>query len=304
MNEHVKAFAFLRSFDETLDLLSDSDELMLVRAMRHYVFRGEIPDFATNTTLKIAWASIRASLEASIRRSKGGANSTGERPSMRGNQNARKKEEQHKNNTETTQEQQPINTETKQYNQDKSLLLAPCSSLNKDNNGKEVVPTNTDLNGGIEVGRTRESWRALSSVRKDVLGWNKDAIAEFKKDLLRKEVAELGILTDEAVEAFVSKWGEHTPGDEKIRAELEPVFDVRERAKNYAHIGREPKEPLSWEEEKRRLIEFNNSIPDGTYRLKDMTPEMMDHLHRNEFKLWQRVRRGESIHRRDHKWCE
>ena len=306
MNEHVKAFAFLRSFDETLELLSDSDELTLVRAIRNYVFRGEDPDFASNTTLKIAWASIRASLEASVRRSKGGANSAGERPSMRGNQNARKKEEQLKNNTETTLEQQSINTETKQYNQDKSLLLAPCSSFlnNRDNSEIEVLPKNTDINGRREVGRTRESWRALSSVRRDMLGWNKDAIAEYKRELLRKEVAALGILTDEAVDAFVSKWGEHNPGDERIRAEMEDIFNVADRAKNYQHIGKEQKEPLTWEEEKQRLIEFNNSIPDGTYWQKDLTPEMMDYLHRNEFKLWQKVRRGEAIHRKDHKWNE
>lgn len=109
---------------------------------------------------------------------------------------------------------------------------------NRDNSGIEVVPTNTDIDSGIEVGRTRENWRSLSSVRKDVLGWDKDAIAEFKKSLLREEVEELGTLTEEGVDAFVSKWGQHNPGSETIRAEMEPVFDVGERAKNYAAIGR------------------------------------------------------------------
>lgn len=89
--------------------------------------------------------------------------------------------------------------------------------------------------------RTRENWRHLSSARLDQLRVSGTPVAEFKRSLLREEVeaiaSELG-LTKTDVDAFVQKWGESSPGSDRIRAEYEVTFDVRERAKNYKGVGR------------------------------------------------------------------
>jgi hypothetical protein len=157
----------------------------------------------------------------------------------------------------------------------------------------EVVPSNSDIEGGIEgKPRARENWRALSSVRKDSLGWDKDAIAEFKKNLLRQEVEELGVLTEEGVVAFVSKWGEHNPGSDIIRAEMEPVFDVAERARNYASIGRATfttaptKEPERFEEGK-------------YYWLRSFTKEDLQAM---DFEVRRHVQRQGAVKRVNGKW--
>lgn len=89
--------------------------------------------------------------------------------------------------------------------------------------------------------RTRENWRHLSSARLDQLRVSGTPVAEFKRSLLREEVeavaSELG-LTKTDVDAFVQKWGESSPGSDRIRAEYEVTFDVRERAKNYKGVGK------------------------------------------------------------------
>ena len=89
--------------------------------------------------------------------------------------------------------------------------------------------------------RTREDWRNLSSLRKDMLGWDKDRIAEYKRKLIRDELegiaGKIG-LSEEDIDAFLLKWCEHTPGDDRIKAEYEPTFNVSERAKNYIGVGK------------------------------------------------------------------
>lgn len=143
-----------------------------------------------------------------------------------------------------------------------------------------------------ECGDSKLSWRHLSSVSKDMLGWDKDAIAEFKKSLLREEVEALGILTPEGVDAFVLKWGEHNPGSETIRAEMEPVFNVQERARNYARIGRQQEEGEKPEEPDR--------FEDGkTYWLKDFTKEDLMGL---DFDVRRRVLRRGAVKRMNGKW--
>lgn len=290
MNEHIRSFAFHRSFFNFIQKLeSNDDRLLMYDAITHYVFFGEIPDFSDKPILEIAWGLIVPNLDSSIRKAKAGANSGGERPSMRGNQNARKneKEEHLKNNTETTQEHLKNNRIIHDNSSSSSSSLN-----NEDNSRKEVVPTNTDLNGGIEVGRTRESWRALSSVRKDVLGWNKDAIAEYKKELLRQEVVALGVLTEEGIEAFVSKWGEHNPGEEMIRAEREDIFNVAERVKNYAHIGR-TSDPNQAPKDDDRFEEGKD------YWLKSFT---IEDLIKMDFEIKRHIQRNGAVKRVNGKW--
>lgn len=152
---------------------------------------------------------------------------------------------------------------------------------------------NTDSSIKEQEGRdSKLSWRHLSSVSKDMLGWDKDAIAEYKKSLLRQEVEALGILTPEGVDAFVLKWGEHNPGNDTIRAEMEPVFNVQERARNYARIGRQqeeeekPEEPDRFEEGK-------------TYWLKSFTQEDLKAM---DFDVRRHVMRRGAIKRTNGEW--
>ena len=80
--------------------------------------------------------------------------------------------------------------------------------------------------------RTREDWRFISSVRQSLLGFDKNRIAEFKKDLFRAEVEELnekvGMILEQK-EAFIAWWTESSPNSDKIKAEYEVTFDTENR---------------------------------------------------------------------------
>ena len=127
-----------------------------------------------------------------------------------------------------------------------------------------------------------------------MLGWDKDAIAEFKKSLLREEVEALGILTSEGVDAFVLKWGEHNPGNDTIRAEYEPVFNVSERAQNYLTIGRAAGEATI------EPAKVDARFEEGKiYWLKDFT---QDELRALEFDICRHVMRRGAIKRSNGEW--
>lgn len=82
----------------------------------------------------------------------------------------------------------------------------------------------------------REDWRFISSVRRSMLGGDKSKIAEHKISLFRSEVEalapELG-MTAQQVDAFCRWWTEHSPNNEKIRADYEIAFDTRSRMQNW-----------------------------------------------------------------------
>ena len=76
------------------------------------------------------------------------------------------------------------------------------------------------------------SWRFLSSVRKSACGFDKDRMAEMKRDLFRAEVEGLATqlcMPADQVEDFVRYYTEHTPGSDTIRAETYDPFNVRDR---------------------------------------------------------------------------
>ena len=79
---------------------------------------------------------------------------------------------------------------------------------------------------------TREDWRFISSVRQSLLGFDKDRIAEYKKELFRAEVEALAGkvgMTQDQKDAFVSWWTEHSPKSDKIKADCEATFDTENR---------------------------------------------------------------------------
>lgn len=79
----------------------------------------------------------------------------------------------------------------------------------------------------------RENWRYLSSARKSALGFNPDEIAKYKRRLIAEELSKIAFeikMPIDAQEKFLAKWCEHNPGSEKIKADYETVFNVKDRA--------------------------------------------------------------------------
>lgn len=102
---------------------------------------------------------------------------------------------------------------------------------------KEYKNIITDTNSApARENSAPESWRFISSVRRFSLNNNPDLIADFKRDLFRGEVEALAVevgMTEREREKFISWWTEHDPGKERIRAEFEAVFNVRDRMRTW-----------------------------------------------------------------------
>ena len=81
-----------------------------------------------------------------------------------------------------------------------------------------------------------QDWRNLTSAFKATLGFDPDAIAEYKRKLISEELsiaaAAIG-MPKEAQEMFLVKWCEHNPGSEKIKADYEPTFNTKDRATQF-----------------------------------------------------------------------
>ena len=94
----------------------------------------------------------------------------------------------------------------------------------------------TDTNAPARDSSSAGSWRFVTSVQRFALHNNPDKIAEFKRDLFRREVevyaVEVGMPARDQ-EKFVSWWTEHDPGKEKIRAEFENVFNIPDRMRTW-----------------------------------------------------------------------
>ena len=116
----------------------------------------------------------------------------------------------------------------------------PATDQPSNKNDKNII------NNNPQNARTcaREDWRNLSSMRKASLGFDKNRIAEYKREVFRQQVAavapEYG-MTPQQQEAFVRYWTEHNPGNDMIKAEYEPTFDVRSRIQGW--MSRESRRP-------------------------------------------------------------
>lgn len=108
----------------------------------------------------------------------------------------------------------------------------------------------------------RESWRYPSSVTKASLGFNPDAIADKRKELMGAELSaiasEIG-MPKEAQERFLAKWCEHNPGSDKIKADYEPTFNVRDRATQFMGWWKQKDQPKT---EKQPLGEYYKDLID------------------------------------------
>lgn len=103
---------------------------------------------------------------------------------------------------------------------------------------KEYIYNNISQNAGAyahvrEGSYPAENWRFLSSARKFSLGNNPDAIADYKKELIAEELSLVAAeikMPQDAQEKFLAKWCEHNPGSDKIKADYEATFNIRDRA--------------------------------------------------------------------------
>lgn len=118
----------------------------------------------------------------------------------------------------------------------------------------------------------REDWRFISSVRRTMLGNDKNRIAEHKISLFRSEVEsiapELG-MTPQQIDAFVRWWTEHSPGNEKIRAEYEIAFDTKSRMQNWMARDKpriQTSQPKSRMDQFEENMKFINDFFDGQYQ--------------------------------------
>lgn len=111
---------------------------------------------------------------------------------------------------------QPTNTQEDNYNLERELISAPAPAY------EETTPS--------------ANWRHVSSVRRAILGNNRDKIAAYKRELFRDEAVRLAQrvgMNSRQVEAFVRWWTESTPGSDTLKAELQPTFDIESRMRNW-----------------------------------------------------------------------
>lgn len=112
---------------------------------------------------------------------------------------------------------QPTNTQEDNYNLERELISAHTPAY------EETNPSSVD-------------WRHVSSVRRALLGNNRDKIAAYKRELFRDEVVRLAVrvgMNSRQIEAFVRWWTENTPGSDTLKAELQPTFDIESRMRNW-----------------------------------------------------------------------
>jgi hypothetical protein len=188
----------------------------------------------------------------------------------------------------------------------KASKSIPIHILSSPNN---IYFNNNTNNSGIEGSTTEEekeehtveekgntvNWRYISSVERASVNFDKDAIAELKKSRLKAAVESLGILTPEGVEQFINKWGEHNPGSETIKAEMEHIFDVAARAKNYMKsFGKGTGEMVG-----KTSVDFSRFADGQTYWKKNFTDGEVAAL---PFEARKHVLRGGAVKRSNGKW--
>lgn len=110
-----------------------------------------------------------------------------------------------------------------------------CRPMQKlHSNNININKNNTEsVNAYDDAVPQKENWRHLSSARKAFLGFVPDAIAEYKRELIASELSSIAVeigMPQDAQSKFLSKWCEHNPGSDMIKADYEATFNVRDRA--------------------------------------------------------------------------
>lgn len=122
------------------------------------------------------------------------------------------------------------------YEETTQQTMLKLHNTNKDNNKNNNISIYSAPREIEEIPSQEENWRHLSSLRKFALGNDPDLIADYKRKLISEELQRVAPelkMPKEAQEKFLSKWCEHNPRSEKIKAEFEAVFNVRDRAEQF-----------------------------------------------------------------------
>ena len=140
-------------------------------------------------------------------------------------------------------------------------------TINQPTNNQQITTNKNIKNERNNITLSNGGWRFLSSVQKSVCGFDKDRMAEMKRDLFRAEVERLAgqlEMPTEQVEDFVRYYTEHTPGSDTIRAETYDPFNVRDRMVSW--MKREKPKVVARQEKGQgrvdRTIEAFNEVED------------------------------------------
>ena len=134
-----KGFTFYRSFAEAIGLLPDAEQLVAYKIIMAYSLDGIEPEMEELPLfVQMLWTAFKPNLDADRRRyengTKGGCPKGAAKPSMIGNQNAKKQ-----NKTKTKPNQNQNETETKpNQNQNKSNVNANVNVNEKENVNENV----------------------------------------------------------------------------------------------------------------------------------------------------------------------
>lgn len=147
-----------------------------------------------------------------------------------GNYQLREEQIQQTNNKQTTNKQQTNN--------------------NKQECKEDIYKTLQDNAGERAREETVSSadWRHVSSVRRALLGNNRDKIAAYKRELFRDEVERLAPqvkMNSRQVDSFVRWWTENTPGSETLKAEYQDTFDILSRMQSWMERERPAAAPAA-----------------------------------------------------------
>lgn len=135
--------------------------------------------------------------------------------------------------------------------------------------------------------RTQEDWRFVSSTARSAMNFNPDLIADFKRQKFQVRLTqiakEVGMdKIPEAFETFMRKWCEHKPGDETLRAEMEPTFNIRDRAIQWMAWWNRNEERRAPQQPKSRSDKFDEEMNkidaffDGFYGRDKQQPSGVD----------------------------
>lgn len=130
---------------------------------------------------------------------------------------------------------------------DAHLGAYPCAYLHATNEEYKNINNKALENAPAREGKTNpETWRFISSVRRFSLNNDPNKIADFKKELFRREVEELNKtvgMPEDLMNRFIDWWTEHSPGNESISAEFQATFNTESRMRGWMDRERQKQRP-------------------------------------------------------------
>ena len=191
-------FTFFRSFREQIDLCEEGDQLRLYRAITDFALFHIDTDF-DEPLLNMAWIGIKPHLENGWIKYSNGKQADGKpKPTLRGNKNASKDDEQTKNEAKTKRNQSENNT-----------IVMECNGMDsivEDNKESTIVPKKKV---SLTIEQRKEDF--LNDVRKYT--------SDYPSTMLND---------------FFSFWTEPNKSGTKMRFELERTWDTKRRLRRWS----------------------------------------------------------------------